>query len=530
MADNGRDVKKALTGWQRWRQARRVTQVLALLLFFYLLLGTSQTGTTVLPHDMFFRADPLVGISTMLAGRQWVPALAVGGITLLLSLLLGRFWCSWLCPLGTVLDWIPARHPRRERNTAGRRKNIKYLVLTITILSASLGSLTILVLDPVTLLFRTMSSALLPAFSVAVTAIEGWLYGMEPLQPAVEWLDGLVRGWLLTEQAFFIPGLLLIGVFAGVLALNAVRRRFWCRYICPLGALLGLTSRFTWLRHIVDEEKCISCGRCALSCPTGAIDPENGFSAGMAECTMCLDCVEACPTGAIAFQGQRIHPAVPQFQPSRRRLFASVGAVVAGTALLKATNFFPSKNPMLVRPPGALEEELLSKCVRCGECMRVCPTGGLQPSLAAAGWEGLWTPVLVSRFGYCDYSCNSCGRVCPAGAIPRLSLEEKRLQVMGTAIIDRERCLPYAEGKPCIVCEEMCPVPQKAIRLSEEPVVNEHGETVVLQQPRVIWHQCIGCGICEYQCPLEGEAAIRVYAPDEALPQGQPQQRRRGQH
>ena len=530
VADNGPDVKGASTGWQRWRRARQVIQVLVLLLFFYLLLGTRQGSTTVLPHDIFFRTDPLVGISAMLAGRQWIPALAVGGVTLLLALLLGRFWCSWLCPMGTVLDWTPARRPRRGRSdTAGRRKNIKYLVLLITILSASLGSLTILVLDPVTLLFRTVSNALLPAFSLAVTTVEGWLYKIEPLQPAVEWLDGLVRGWLLTEQAFFIPGLLLIGVFAGVLALNAIRRRFWCRFLCPLGALLGLVSRFTWLRYSVDEGKCISCGRCALSCPTGAIDPENGFVASMAECTMCLDCAEACPTGAIDFHGQRIRPAVPQFQPSRRRLFASVGVVVAGTALLKATNLFRSKNPMLVRPPGVNEEELLSQCVRCGECTRVCPTGGLQPSLTAAGWEGLWTPVLVSRFGYCDYSCNSCGQVCPTGAIPGLSLEDKRLEVIGIAVIDEEHCLPFAEGKPCIVCEEMCPVPQKAVRLTEATVVNEYGQTVILQQPRVIRHQCIGCGICEYQCPLEGEAAIRVYAPDEAPQHGQPQQRRQGQ-
>ena len=530
VADNGPDKKRVSTGSRRWRRARQVVQVLALLLFFYLLLGTRQAGTTALPHDIFFRLDPLVGISTMLASRQWVPALAVGGVTLLLTLVLGRFWCGWLCPLGTILDWTPARRPHRRRSdTAGHWKYVKYLVLSITLLSAALGSLTILVLDPITLLFRTVSNALLPAFSTVVTTVEGWLYRMEPLQAAVEWLDGLVRGWLLTEQAFFIPGLLLIAVLAGVLALNAIRRRFWCRYICPLGALLGLFSRFAWLRHFVDEGKCTSCRRCALSCPMGAIDPERGFAASAAECTMCLDCAEACPAGVIAFRGQKVHHAIPHFQPSRRQLFASLGVVAIGTALLKTTTLFRSKNPMLVRPPGVQEEELLSKCVRCGECTRVCPTGGLQPSLTTAGWEGLWTPVLVSRFGYCDYSCNSCGQVCPTGAIPRLPLDVKRLAVIGLAVIDEERCLPYAEGKPCIVCEEMCPVPEKAIQLDEESVVNEHGETVILQYPRVIRHLCIGCGICEYQCPLEGEAAIRVYAPGEAPPHEQPQQRRRGQ-
>ena len=525
MADNGPDDRKPTSGWRR---ARQLVQVLALGLFLYLLLATRQEGTTVLPHDTFFRIDPLAGLSTMLAGRQWVPALAIGGITLLLAIALGRSWCGWLCPLGTILDWTPARRPRGERsNTAGRWREAKTLVLVVVLSSAALGSLTLVVLDPITLLFRTVSNALLPAFNVVVTAVEGWLYSMDPLKPAVEWLDGLVRGWLLTEQPFFLPGFALLAAFAGVLALNAVRPRFWCRYLCPLGGLLGLFSRIAWLRQAVDAGKCISCRRCSSSCPTGAIDPERGFVANSAECTLCLDCARECPVGAISFRGQGLRSAVPRFEPSRRRFFGFLGIAAAATALLKVTTVAATKNPFLVRPPGTREEELLSECIRCGECTRVCPTGGLQPSLTTAGLAGLWTPVLVSRHGYCDYSCNSCGQVCPTGAIPKLSLDAKRREIIGLAAIDEERCLPFAEGTPCIVCEEMCPIPEKAIRLTEESVVNRQGERVVVQQPRVIPRLCIGCGICEYQCPLEGEAAIRVYAPGMA-PEHTPQRLQRG--
>ena len=149
---------------------------------------------------------------------------------------------------------------------------------------------------------------------------------------------------------------------------------------------------------------------------------------------------------------------------------------------------------------------------RCG---RVCPTGGLQPSQTVSDWDKVWTPVLVSRHGYCDYSCNSCGQVCPTGAITELSLAEKRQTIIGVAAIDEERCIPFAEGRECIVCEEMCPVPQKAILLEEQTVVTLSGDTTTVRCPQVVGNLCIGCGICEYQCPVDGESAIRIYAIDE---------------
>jgi formate hydrogenlyase subunit 6/NADH:ubiquinone oxidoreductase subunit I len=123
----------------------------------------------------------------------------------------------------------------------------------------------------------------------------------------------------------------------------------------------------------------------------------------------------------------------------------------------------------------------------------------------------LWTPVLVPRLGYCDYSCSACGQVCPVQAIPPLSLEDKRKKVIGLAYIDQNRCIPWADNRDCIVCEEMCPVPKKAIRLEPVEVVNAKGARVTVQRPHVIREHCIGCGICEYKCPVNGEAAIRIY-------------------
>ncbi len=149
-------------------------------------------------------------------------------------------------------------------------------------------------------------------------------------------------------------------------------------------------------------------------------------------------------------------------------------------------------------------------CMHCTDagCIKVCPTGVLQPSVS--NWEGLWTPRLHTRLGYCDYSCNACGQVCPTGAITLLTLQDKQQKVIGKAVIDEKLCIPFAEGRDCIVCEEMCPIPEKAIVLEDKTVVNSAGLLTSVRQPRVIRRLCTGCGICEYKCPLNGESAIQI--------------------
>jgi MauM/NapG family ferredoxin protein len=243
---------------------------------------------------------------------------------------------------------------------------------------------------------------------------------------------------------------------------------------------------------------------------------ERAFDSDPAECIMCLECAGACAYDAQAFRGQGtpVLTAAPwqAYDPSRRQFLASAGAAVALVGLAAVEPVAERTPAHLLRPPGALDGEFLAQCVRCGICLKVCPTSALQPSLTT-GWSGLWTPVLTPRIGYCDYSCNACGQACPTGAIPPLALAEKRQTVMGHAYVDRTRCLPWASGRSCITCEEMCPVPQKAIRLEEVEAVTPDGQPITLKRPIVMQERCIGCGICENHCPLEGQAAIRVYAP-----------------
>jgi ferredoxin len=305
-----------------------------------------------------------------------------------------------------------------------------------------------------------------------------------------------------------LPGLLLMTI----VGLNLVAERFWCRYLCPLGGLLGLISRVAILRRVVGQDACRDCQRCARACPTGTINPAQGFASDPAECTVCLDCLPECPTpGGQAFAPVwKIAPG-QAYDPGRRQTLAALGTGLIAAAFYPLAPVVLRRSSRLIRPPGAQQNErFLSACIRCGECLKVCPTSGLQPSVLEAGLDGLWTPTLVPRLGYCDYSCNACGQVCPTGAIPNLTLEEKRRTVIGTSEVNRERCRPWSLNIPCIVCEEMCPLAPKAVELEVVTVTDDAGQEIELQRPHVLPERCIGCGICEFKCPVEGEAAIRV--------------------
>jgi MauM/NapG family ferredoxin protein len=168
-------------------------------------------------------------------------------------------------------------------------------------------------------------------------------------------------------------------------------------------------------------------------------------------------------------------------------------------------------SPKLIRPPGALpEKKFLQKCAKCSECMKACPTNGLQPALAEAGPEGIWTPVLVPKIGYCEFYCSLCSQVCPTGAIKELTVEEKTKIKIGLAWVNKNTCIPYILGTPCIVCEEHCPTSPKAIKLVKIEVKLPDGTIRTPVAPVINTDLCIGCGICETKCPVVDEPAIYV--------------------
>jgi MauM/NapG family ferredoxin protein len=190
--------------------------------------------------------------------------------------------------------------------------------------------------------------------------------------------------------------------------------------------------------------------------------------------------------------------------PSRRGIMLAaaggmLAASAAGSSVVRHT--VPLKR---LRPPGAMiEGDFLDTCLRCGECMKACPTHGLQPAITQAGFEGFFTPVLIPRIGGCEEKCNNCGQVCPTGAIRKLPLEEKQYAIMGNATIEKNYCIAWEQGKLCLVCDEICPYDAIEFRM----VTDEKG---TIQRPFVLEDKCVGCGQCEHACPVIGRAAIYV--------------------
>jgi len=504
---------------RRYTRARWAVQILALAAYLAaFILARRGTGLPA-AANVFLRLDPLAALAQALSGREFVAGMLLSLLVIGLTLGLGRAWCGWLCPLGTILDvFSPSRRRVRALASAEPWRRVKIFLVVLILASALLGGLSLMVLDPLTLLTRSLASSVWPALDRIVLALETGLYRVPLLAPLVGRADVLLRPAVFPVEP--LPSRVALGfgvLLASVIGLNWLAERFWCRYLCPLGGLLALLSRLAIVKRTV-ASGCNACGACTHVCPTATIRADRQFASDPAECTMCLECLAACPRqGAVFTAGTAVAPRMA-YDPKRREVLAALGGGVAGAALLRSQTVTPSASAHWVQPPGARQNNLIGKCFRCGECTRTCPTGAIHPAISEAGLEGLWTPVLVPRLGYCDYSCTACGEICPVGAIPPLTLEQKRLSVIGVAYIDKDRCIAWADQRDCIVCEEMCPVAEKAILLERVEVRRHDGSTVSVQQPRVVRERCLGCGICEYKCPLSGEAAIRVWTPNIALP------------
>ncbi|QEF97613.1 Putative electron transport protein YccM [Stieleria maiorica] len=473
----------------------------------------------VIPAESFLMIDPLVSLSTAIASRSWVWSLVSAAAILVVCVLIPRGFCGYLCPLGTTIDlfdWAVGKRVTRFRVTGdGWWVHIKYYLLAGTLLCSVLG-------------------VLVSGFFSAIPVItRGMLFLLDPIQ------SGMMRGWHLVP-AMNAGHLLSIAMFVGVLSLGFLRPRFWCKYVCPSGAVFSLGNLFRITERKV-ESSCINCNKCVEICPFDAIKPD--FTTRTTDCTLCQSCGGVCPTHAIKFveRWNVVELKVENDPPTHetalgRRGFLSLAggtaAAVAGGAgvSLVTKTFGANLNApdafLPVRPPGSVpEQEFLEMCIRCGECFKACPNNVLQPEGFQQGLEGLWSPLVNADWAGCESSCNACGQVCPTGAIRALPLAEKKVARMGLAIVNESTCLPFAGAEECDLCVQECNAAgYHAIEFKRVGTeVDDNGvpiEGTGYSAPVVLADKCVGCGLCQTRCNainvkergLLGESAIIIQA------------------
>ena len=524
---------------------RRAFQIAFLAAFFLLLFKSEFTGSfrgaagqirLPWPVSLFLEADPLAATTTAIATHTLYRGLWWSLLILVPTFFLGRFFCGWICPLGTLNHFFGSLRSEKKRGKALLESNrykrwqaVKYYVLAAVIVSALFGSLLAGLVDPISLTVRSLALSILPGVSYTSGAVlDAWYRNPSRwVRFGADLAQFLLQGTLVSfRQPHFRQAFFLGAIFVGLLALNLQVTRFWCRAVCPLGALLGLASRWSLVQLRKDPASCDDCNRCLLHCQ-GGDDPIPGPKWRKAECHLCFNCVSDCPTGGVAFT---VGPAptagttidAPEVQ--RRKLLTGVAAGAALVPLLRTTTGFEVEaDSRLIRPPGALDEiHFLERCIRCGECMKVCPNNALHPTFMEGGLEAIWSPVLVPRVGYCEPTCVLCSQVCPTGAIWEITEAQKLGRSaasppeaatpikIGTAFYDLGRCLPWAMATDCIVCEEWCPTSPKAIVLLTAEVVDAEGKTKTVRRPQVDVKRCIGCGACEFACPVKDRPAVYV--------------------
>ena len=527
-------------GWRRWADImlrkigpswryspiRRGTQTLCLVLFCYLFFYVAWPYATVftesvledketLPVEVFLWFDPLVGLSTAVGARHWNVALfGVGGI-LLVCILFPRGFCGYICPLGTLIDgfdWLIGKRITRFRTQhPGTWIHLKYYLLTGVLVSA---------------LFGVLLSGYVAAIPILTRAL---LFTGGRLQL------GLVKGWSQVGLAHWSIYLSL-ALFSVVFLLGLMGKRFWCRCVCPSGAIFSVFNLLR-VRERKVEGVCIHCDKCIETCSFDAIKPD--YTTRVLDCTFCQTCGGACPAHATKFvtRWNRDSLKAPDLsvvpRPLSRRGFIASGVTGIGAALGMRGGLADASRPRTrpLRPPGSVSEpEFLDLCIRCGECFKVCPGPVLHPAGLEAGWEALWTPVVVPSHAGCHQDCNFCSQVCPTHAIRPLSLREKRKTSIGAAVINQETCLSHAGERDCRLCFDECEaagyhaIQMRKIKLElgdVPPGVFSEAELEAMgsiEAPFVGAEACTGCGLCEYRCHTSyakqeqtlGESAIRV--------------------
>jgi len=465
-----------------------------------------------------FRAFVPTEYTNILMYLQFIPSvikfydireLAAAGFifVLLITLLTGRTYCSFFCPLGIGQDFfsrIGGRIRRKFRRYGFKRPHtiLRYSLLAITLIVTMVwGLYMITLLDPYSIFGRFMTYFAKPAVIVINNFLAGILgkFDIYTLSNVpIKWFPLIV---------YSIPALffLLVG------GLSLTKGRLYCNTICPVGTFFGLLSKVSLFRIKFDETACTRCGRCAISCKSSCIDFLK-HDIDVTRCVDCFNCINNCQDKALSYGFVKLKKKDHETDESKRKVIAGSVLLLLGISNYasgqektvpkpKKDSTVKENRTLPVCPPGGLGIEAFNKlCTACSLCINACPNGVLQPAFKQYGIAGIMQPVMNYHKSFCTYNCTICTEICPTNALHLLVLDAKKLTQIGKANFIKDNCIVKTEKTACGACSESCPT--KAVHM-----IPYEGNLVI---PEVTEDICIGCGHCEYACPTVPYKAIFV--------------------
>lgn len=450
---------------------------------------------------------------SVLTHIQLIPAiislnLFVVSAIILISLLFGRIYCSSVCPMGTFQDfagWVSRKISKNRIYTYTNPKNI----LRGTILAACI--LIFFIISPILLGFIDPYSA----YGRIAVHIFRPLYML-----ANNSLESIFRAF--NNYTFYRVEVFVAGFFSfvtGLLTFLIISflawhyGRFYCNTICPAGTILGLISKFSLFKININSQKCTHCGACAGKCKASCINSEN-MTIDHSRCVNCFNCVtKICKKNAISYKLSlkqvqlKTKNQNDECNINRQRrifLFTTALAILTNSKIWAQQMLQNSKSYKIARaiaPPGAKSfEHLKERCTSCHLCISKCPTNVLKPAFAEYGISGIMQPVMSFEKGFCNYDCTICTTVCPNEALIQLTVDEKHLTQVGKVTFIESNCIVHNEGTNCGACAEHCPT--QAVSM----IPYKGGLTI----PSINQAICVGCGACEFICPVRPYRAIYI--------------------